>query len=398
VRYFITGMSYKTGFGDESATLEGLRRGKSAVSRHPEFSELGLPCDIGASLPDGPDGSSPEDWARAAIRECRPPTGPTSEWTGLAASIGWEAWTLDQYRDLITSECHHLPTPLPPGVSESNLHRDLGLGGPLCTSHSACAASTQLISDALSMLRKGEARACIAGGSDSRLHPVGIIGYARIGALAIDPDLDPSECCRPFDAGHRGFVIGEGAAFFHIESADKAEQCRSTPIAEILAIASTGDAHRLTDPEASGHMIRECLELAIQRSGLEREAINIISTHGTGTPANDHAEAAALNACFGKLPTAPYGLALKSSLGHCAMASGSVELAASIAAIRSGFLPPVLNLEQPIADAKALKWVTDTTTPPPPDPVILKNSFGFGGQNSTAIIRIHRLDEHAIHP
>lgn len=392
MRYFITGLSFSTGFGNPTATIEGMRAGKSAIRRHSELAQLGLPSDLGARIPPSSHHSSPADWARRAIRECLGSPGPSVHETGLAATIGWEAWSVSEYTRTIDGNAERPPHPPPPGTTECQLYREFEFGGPLRTSYSACAASTQLMADAISMLNHRHATSCIVGGSDSRLHPAGIVGYARLGALADGSDGDPSLCCRPFDAGHSGFVIGEGAAFFRVQAAAGPHLCPSPPLAEILATASTCDAHRLTDPEASGTMIRECMELAIQRSGLHRENIDLISTHGTGTPANDRAEATALTACFTGTPHPPRCLALKSQLGHCAMASGAVELAATIAAVRAGFLPPVLNLDQPIPEAAHLPWVTRTGITPPADPVLLKNSFGFGGQNSCVIVRIHTLD------
>jgi len=385
LRFFLIASRTLNGWGDESATSKAIARNAPAVRRLEHLEDLRLPCAFGAAVPSPWPTAAPGAWVTALTRDLLRDF-PVPPETPLFASIGWPGWTADQYKRLL-ADGDAPPIPEAPGVRERSLHSDLGLTGPLRVCHSACAAGTQLFGDALGLLRSGSRFGLVASG-DSRLHPAGILGYDRLGALApLHPD-GPSASSRPFSSDRSGFVIGEGAAVFLLEAVPDGDRPSATPVAEILSSASTCDAFRLTDPEPGGEQIARCIRLALDRAGLQPDDVDIVLTHGTGTRANDAAEATALLQIFPQeAQHRPACLALKSMIGHCGMASGPVELGTALTSLRQGLIPPILNLTSPDPITDGLDLVPQGRPLPSGKTIILKNSFGFGGQNSCLLLR-----------
>jgi 3-oxoacyl-[acyl-carrier-protein] synthase II len=225
----------------------------------------------------------------------------------------------------------------------------------------------------------------VAGGADSRLNLCGLLGYARLGALSTGWNRDPAAASRPFAADRDGFVMGEGAAFLVLEERERALRRGATVWAEVAGWASTCDAFRVTDPHPDGDGSSRCIELALASAGIGPESIDYINAHGTGTPANDRAEYRALRRVFGdKLDRTPVS-SIKSMIGHFSMAAGSIEAICSAITLKKSWICPTLNAEN--LDPEFSGDFVVGRGRSVPVSWVLKNSFGFGGQNSCLVLR-----------
>ena len=222
-----------------------------------------------------------------------------------------------------------------------------------------------------------------AGGADGRAHPGGLLGYDRLGALARGFRDQPAEACRPFGKGRTGFVVGEGAAFLVLEEKGQAEKRGAKIYAEIGGAAEGCDAFRITDPGEDAVEAAFCVESCLEDAGVKAGEVDAVVSHGTGTPANDRAEARALGQIFGERP--PWVNAPKSRIGHLSMACGAVESAIAVLSLREDFFPATAgewweadkDCAVRMAPVPGVKGVRS----------VLKPSFGFGGQNACLLFR-----------
>lgn len=251
-----------------------------------------------------------------------------------------------------------------------------GFGGPANTPVVACAAGTQSIVDGLRLIQWGYADVAVVGGTEAAARK-----SARDGFLAAKA-LSKLGYARPFDVDRDGFVMGEGAAVLILEAADIAEARGAPAFAEILGGASTADAHHVTAPHPEGDGAERAMRLALDDAGLTPGDIAYISAHGTGTDLNDKTEGAVIHRIFGD--DQPAVSSIKGSTGHGLGASGSIEAAIVVEAIRRRELPANIGLtnqdpEIPLHDIvrEVRAWE--------PGPV-LSNSFGFGGHNTVVAI------------
>lgn len=278
----------------------------------------------------------------------------------------------------------------------THLAEAFGARGPSLNCMTACAASTQSVGEAARLVMRGDADIMIAGGSHSMLHPLGMTGFIRLTAMSTRRD-DPKTAARPFDATRDGFVMGEGAGALILESADHARARGATPLAEIVGYGSSADAYRITDiqPEGRGAMV--AMRQACRDAGIDptrpdaqgRPPVQYISAHGTGTQENDSIETVAVKGVFGDQAKRIPCSSVKSMIGHLIQAAGAVELMTCVQAIRTGFVPPTINLHQP--DPRCdLDYVPNKARDMRPFggvDVALSNGFGFGGQNDCILIR-----------
>jgi 3-oxoacyl-[acyl-carrier-protein] synthase II len=262
----------------------------------------------------------------------------------------------------------------------------------------ACAASTQAIGEAFEIIRCGDADAMLAGGSHSMIHPLGMTGFIRLTAMSTRSD-QPHKAARPFDATRDGFVMGEGAGMLVLESLEHARARGASPLAEVVGYGSSADAFRITDIQPQGKGAIATMSQALRQAGIDpratdqtdRPLVHYISAHGTGTKENDSIETAAVKGVFGALaPRVPFS-SVKSMLGHLIQAAGAVELITCVQAIRTGYLPPTMNLATPDPECD-LDYVANKARDERQRgvEVCLSNSFGFGGQNNTLCIRKFR--------
>uniref|UniRef100_A0A8F9R570 3-oxoacyl-[acyl-carrier-protein] synthase I, chloroplastic n=1 Tax=Delphinium ajacis TaxID=37494 RepID=A0A8F9R570_DELAJ len=256
---------------------------------------------------------------------------------------------------------------------------DLGWMGPNYSISTACATSNYCILNAANHIIRGEADVMLCGGSDAAILPIGVAGFMACRALS-QRNGDPTKASRPWDITRDGFVMGEGAGVLILEELEHAKKRGATIHAEFLGGSFTSDAYHLTEPHPEGTGIALCIEKALAQSRVPREDVNYVNAHATSTLAGDLREYQALIRCFGQNPELKVN-STKSMIGHLLGASGGVEAVATIQAIKTGWIHPNINLENPdeAVDTKVLagpkKERLDIK-------VALSNSFGFGGHNS----------------
>jgi len=260
----------------------------------------------------------------------------------------------------------------------------LGIKGVnLCTT-SACSSSSDAIGVAYELIKRGDAQAAIAGGSESILNPIGVASFNALKALSTRNDA-PAQASRPFDAERDGFVIGEGACILILENLAHAQRRGANILAEIMAYGASGDAFHITQPDEDGDGAARAMQQALRKAGLAPGDIDYINAHGTSTPLNDKVETMAIKKVFGEYAYRVPISSTKSMTGHLIGAAGALEAAVSIMAIQHGIIPPTINLTHPDPECD-LDYVpnvarkAEVTT-------ALSNSFGFGGHNSVLIFR-----------
>lgn len=266
----------------------------------------------------------------------------------------------------------------------SHLAMEFDAQGPAYNCLTACAASTQAIGEATQILRRGDADVMISGGTHTMIHPLGVSGFNRLTALSTRNDTCLT-AARPFDRTRDGFVLGEGAGVLILETLEHAQKRGAPILAEVLGYGSSADAYRITDIQPEGRGAIESMRQALADARLEPDDIHYISAHGTGTKENDSIESKAVAAVFGERAKSVPMSSVKSMLGHLIAAAGAVELITCVLAIRDQVVPPTMNLQYPDPECN-LDYVPNAARKTRVD-VALSNSFGFGGQNDTLIIR-----------
>ncbi|MCC7145786.1 MAG: beta-ketoacyl-[acyl-carrier-protein] synthase family protein [Phycisphaeraceae bacterium] len=271
-----------------------------------------------------------------------------------------------------------------PNMPLSHLAMEFGAQGPAYNCLTACAASTQAIGEATQILRRGDAEVMISGGAHSMIHPFGVTGFNRLTALSRRNDA-PTTASRPFSVDRDGFVLGEGAGMLVLETLDHAQKRGAKILAEITGYGSSADAFRITDMHAEGRGPVAAMTLALKDAAINPPQVDYISAHGTGTHENDAIETRAIKVVFGDAaPRVPVS-SIKSMTGHLIAAAGAVEAITCVLAIRDQVLPPTINLHQPDPECD-LDYVPNTARKAKVE-TCLSNSFGFGGQNNTLVIR-----------
>lgn len=267
-----------------------------------------------------------------------------------------------------------------PNTAASVIAGLTGIHGENLTVSTACATSLQVIGEAFRKIRDGYLDVALAGGGDSRINPGGSISYKMAGALNAGTD-HPDRCMRPFDRTRNGFSSGEGGAFFVLESLAHAENRGAEILCEIAGYGASMDAGNMTAPDPSGLWMGRAVSAALAQAGTAPSAVDVISSHGTGTKLNDRMEASLLERIFHG--AAPRVIALKSWFGHLSSACGAAELSVVLTLMKHGYLPKIRNLENPLTDKLNFVMESGRTDM---QHVLLEN-FGFGGQNAALLVK-----------
>jgi 3-oxoacyl-[acyl-carrier-protein] synthase II len=252
-----------------------------------------------------------------------------------------------------------------------------GWQGPCETTVTACASGTHSIGNGARLVADGRCDAVLAGSSEAALTPVGIQGFTNMTALSSDG------ISRPFDADRDGFVMAEGGAVLVLEELDRAVARGATIYGEVLGSASTADAHHITAPAPGGAGAMQCIELALADAGLTPGDIVHINAHGTGTPLNDAAEAAAISKVFGS--PGPAVTSTNGVHGHALGAAGAIEAAAVLLSMAHALIPPTRGHTTPDPELPTIDLVVGEPRSWEPGPT-LSNSFGFGGHNGCLVL------------
>jgi 3-oxoacyl-[acyl-carrier-protein] synthase II len=259
-----------------------------------------------------------------------------------------------------------------------------GARGPSMGIASACATGADCIGQAYETIRRGQAKAMFAGSFEAAITRIGMASFDRMRALSRRNE-DPAAASRPFDADRDGFVLSEGGALLILEDLEFALARGAEPLAEVAGYGATSDAIHVTAPDPTGQGAARCMTLTMERAGVTPAEVSYINAHGTSTPLGDPAEVEAIKLAMGAHAYTVPVSATKSVTGHLSAGSGSLEAVISIQALRTGIIPPTINLDTP-DPACDLDFVphqarrADLT-------VVLSNSFGFGGHNAALALR-----------
>jgi 3-oxoacyl-[acyl-carrier-protein] synthase II len=259
-----------------------------------------------------------------------------------------------------------------------------GATGPNFATVSACATSNHAIGEAYHIIRRGDARMMIAGGTEAAITPISFAAYNAARALATEYP-SPEAASRPFHRGRSGFVHSEGAGVVILEELESAKARGAPILAEVLGFGMSSDAHHVTAPPEDGAGAVRAMRRAFASAEIEPRQVDYVNAHATGTPLGDLAEARAIHTVFGDDATRVPVSATKSMLGHALGASAAIEAVLCTLALRDGVIPPTINLDDPDPDV-ALNHVIGEARRMPLE-VAISNSFGFGGANTTLILR-----------
>ncbi len=403
-RVAVTGLGAVTPLGnDVPTTWRSALDGKSGIDFIRAFDASDRPVKIAAEVKDfDPDGLAPPKELRrlernvvlalAAAREALGDSGlngfdPDRVGIVFGSAIGGVPGVVEQAEVLRDRGPDRVsPTFLQNVLVDSasgQLAISLGIRGPNYAVVSACATGSHAVGEAAELIKRGDADAVLAGGTESCIIPLILAGFTAMRGLAIE-DVDPPLASRPFDATRAGFVMGEGAAVLVLEDWDTAVGRGAEIYAEVLSYGASNDAHHMAQPEPDARGVADMMRKAIKRAGVEPDQVGYINAHGTSTPLGDAAETKAIKDVFGEHA---YELAVsstKSMTGHCFGAAGAVEAMFSVLALRDGILPPTINYRNPdpVCD---LDYVPNEARKVQVE-VALSNAMGLGGHNGCVLL------------
>ncbi|WP_291510673.1 beta-ketoacyl-ACP synthase II [Acidithiobacillus sp.] len=262
-----------------------------------------------------------------------------------------------------------------------------GAKGPNIAMATACSTATHSIGEAARLIEYGDADVMIAGGAEAAISPLGLGGFSAARALSTRND-DPEAASRPWDKDRDGFVLAEGAGVLVLEEREFALRRGARIYAELAGYGMSADAYHMTQPVANGEGAARCMRAALRNAGAEPAEVGYINAHGTSTPLGDLAETQAVHAVFGEHTKSVAVSSTKSMTGHLLGAAGGIEAVFTVLALHHGILPPTINLHEP-DEGCDLDYVPLVARHRQVE-LALSNSFGFGGTNSTLVLRRHR--------
>ena len=412
-RVVVTGMGAVTSLGaDLDEVWSALLDGRSGVSEIRQFDSRPFPVRIGSEVPP----ELAEDDGRLLPRAARFGLGALRRaWqdAALDGGAGLDPWRsglcigcssfpvmedrVDNVRGLLDGdrlntlnylqEIRRRPELLGQrdmAAVSALLSEGYPLRGLSMTVQAACTSATQAIGESFQAIRRGEADLMVTGGTDSLLSVACLTGFTLLGALSAWQG-DPGAASRPFDRKRDGFVLGEGAGILVLEELEHARARGATVRAEVIGYGSSSDGYRFTDMHPEGLGAARCMQAALASAGLPPEEVDYITAHGTSTPLNDRIETMAIKRVLGEHAWRVPVSSNKSQLGHLICAAGGLEMILTVLTLERRVLPPTLNLEHPDPECD-LDYVPNRCRPAEPR-VALSNSFGFGGQNGTLVVR-----------
>ncbi len=409
-RVVVTGMGAVTALGNTAAaTWDGLVAGRSGIRRIQAFDPSRLTSQIAGEVRDF-DASHVLDrkelrrtdryiqFALVAAREAMDHAGlpgrldgELAEQTGviLGTGLGGVNTLFDQILVLAERGPDRLsPFLIPMGIANvgaGQIAISFGPLGPNFATVSACATGGHAIGEATETILRGDAEVMIAGGTEAGLHEGLIGGFCAMRALSTRNE-DPEAASRPFDKGRDGFVIGEGAGILILEELAHARARGAQILAELVGYGATADASHITLPAPGGIGAVRAARRALEKAAIDPAEIDHLNAHATSTPDGDKAELQAIRTIFGDHAPRVAVTANKSMIGHTLGAAGAIEAIATIQSIRTGCIPPTINLEDPDDESAGLDIVAGRAASREVRAAI-SNSFGFGGQNTALVFR-----------
>jgi len=403
-RVVVTGLGAVTPVGNTAPdTWRAAVDGKSGIDFIRAFDAAGLPVRIAAEVDDfDPAGlASPKEVRRldrnvllalAAGREAVQDANlngydPTRVGILFGSAIGGFLGIMEQADTLRDRGPDRVSPYFIPNVlvdaASGQLAISLGIRGPNYAPVSACATGSHAVGEAAETIKRGDADAILAGGTEACIHPLILAGFTAMRGLAAE-DEDPPKASRPFDATRAGFVMGEGACVLVLEELEKAQSRGAQIYAEVLGYGTSNDAYHMAAPEPEAVGVGVMMKAALDRAGVEPERVGYINAHGTSTPLGDAAETKAIKDVFGDHA---YELAVsstKSVMGHCFGAAGAIEAMMCVLAVSDGVLPPTINYRNP-DPACDLDYVPNEARETEVE-VALSNAMGLGGHNACVLV------------
>jgi len=284
-----------------------------------------------------------------------------------------------------------LPLTVPmmiPNEAAGNISMMFGIRGPAFTQVTACASGTDALGQALDMIRAGRCDVIVAGGTEATIVPFAVGGFQMLKALSTKRCNEPTKASRPFDADRDGFVIAEGSGVLVLESEEHAKARGAKIIAEFAGYGASADAYHITAPDPTGTSGANAVKWAIADADLKPEDIQYYNAHGTSTEINDPTETKMLKMVFGDHAYKMKVSSTKSMTGHCVAGGGGIEAIACILAIRDGFYPPTINLDNPDPECD-LDYVANKAQYGEIN-AAASGSLGFGGHNGVVVFKKYK--------
>src|SRR6476659_8459380 len=401
----VTGLGAVTPLGNDwRSTWDAAIAGRSGIDFISAFDASDYPVRIAAEVKDfdptaivGPKearrldryvllslAAAVESWADAGLEGVYEPARVGvlfgSAIGGIIGIVEQPTALLERGPDRVSP--YFIPSVLPDSAS-GQIALTLGLRGVNYAPVSACATGSTAIGEAAEVIKRGDADAVLAGGSEAAITPLILAGFCAMRGLAAE-DEHPPRASRPFDATRAGFVMGEGACVLVLEELEAAQRRGATIYAEILSYAMSNDAHHLAQPDPESLGVAEMMRHALERAGVEPERVGYINAHGTSTPLGDAAETRAIKEVFGEHA---YRLAVSSTqsvTGPCFGAAGAIEALMCVLAVRDGVLPPTMNYVHPDPECD-LDYVPNESREVQVE-VALSNAMGLGGHNGCVLV------------
>jgi 3-oxoacyl-[acyl-carrier-protein] synthase II len=411
-RVFITGIGIITPIGTGvDGFRAGLRAARSPVKRVERFDPSAFRSQVAAQVDD----FDPVAWldpkvarqldrfsqfglvaGRLALDDARlqpgAPNHPAPERIGiyLGSALGGIAYAEAQHERYmekgIRQVAPNLALAVFGGAAPANLGIALDVRGPILSTANSCASGSVGLGEALGDLRDGRVDAAIAGGCEVPLSPLAFGAFDIIKALSSGHNSTPERAARPFDAERDGFVMGEGVAWLVLETEEVVRARGAEPYAELMGYGATSDAHHMVQPRPDGREAGRAATIALQDAGVDPAEIDYVNAHASSTPIGDVAEARAITLALGERASTVPVSGTKAYYGHPLGASGAIEAAICALAIRDGWAPPTVNLEQPDPDSAQLLPMLLRDGCPGTYRRVLSTSFGFGGLNAAVVL------------
>jgi 3-oxoacyl-[acyl-carrier-protein] synthase II len=393
---------------DLASTWEAMLAGRSGIARITQLDPSGYPCQIAGEVKNfdaAPFFTNAKDARRfdrygqlgvAAARMAMDhsgldPKAVDCERVGvmLGSGIGGLG-TLEREHTVLLEKGPGRVSPFVIPMMISNIASgviamEYGFGGPNMAIVTACATSNNSIGEAWRMIKFGDADVFIAGGAEATILPMGLSGFSNMRALSTRND-EPERASRPFDVDRDGFVMGEGAGVVILEELEHAKKRGANILAELAGYGVSADAYHMTAPHPEGAGASRCMNMTLRHAKLNPEDVDYVNAHGTSTGLGDICETKAIKRTFGNHAKDKLVVSsTKSMTGHLLGAAGGVEIAACLMALRDNIIPPTINLENQDPECD-LDYVPNKAREMKID-VALSNGFGFGGHNSSLLIR-----------
>lgn len=413
-RVVITGLGLISPLGrDVASTWEALISSKSGVSKITSFDVSDLPCKIAGLVNESENGGfnaekyiSPKEIRRndkfivygicAAVQAIedsgwKPVNEKDLEATGVLTGSGIGGLATIEESSVLIKEQE--PKKLSPFFIPSSLINLLtgqvsmryGFKGPNVSVVTACASGAHAIGEAARMIQCEDANVMVAGGAEAGVCLIGMAGFAAARTLATSFNDMPQKASRPWSKTREGFVMGNGAGMVVLEEYEHAKRRGAKIYAELVGYGLGGDAYHITSPHPEGLGALRTMEMALRKAKMSPTDIQYINAHGTSTALGDEIELKVVQQCFRDALSTISMSSTKSAIGHLLGAAGSVESIFSILAMRSGILPPTLNLDDPM-DGIEIDLVPNVAREKKVK-VVMNNSFGFGGTNASLIFK-----------